>query len=170
MPTNNYFNELKSIGLSYSEIAKQTGINRHKISEYARGVRELKTGTDYFKGYNLTRKTAYKLARTGGYTRAEARKKRTTLLKQEKQPEYIIRNVKAMTQTTRFQLRILGLFRNRKTKTTQTVTGWSNAHVVVDNKTMLQEAIREAQSKLGGSNWELIRILDIEITEYHLKT
>lgn len=99
-------------------------------------------------------------------------------------------------QKTMFQIKILGLFRNMKTGEEKRAEGVSHAREKIntksfidfiydndiqetleelaetipqeydDNQELIQEAINSARGHLGGTNWELIRIIDIEEIEY----
>jgi hypothetical protein len=42
------------------------------------------------------------------------------------------------------------------------------ASLKVDDELMLKQAIDEARARLGGTNWELVRLIEREIIEYRL--
>jgi len=79
----------------------------------------------------------------------------------------LFREVKAKSDTTRYQLRILGEFFNPKQRKTSFQNGYSHAYLKIDNK-MVEEAVNDARYKLGGTNWELRWIIEREMTEYVL--
>lgn len=79
-----------------------------------------------------------------------------------------LRECKAKSTTTRWQLRILGEFFNPKEKRTAFQNGFSHAYLRRYNEKMETEAVNDAMFKLGGTNWELRRIIEREMTEYVL--
>ncbi len=190
-----YVNELRNTGLTIKQIAKETGISTKKISALSHGLRKLKSGTrDYENIRNLSRRTGYKLMRESGFTSEAASRKRRLVTSEKTYKHSSTKKVKhTKLQGTMQQLKITGEFKNLKTKEKRIVDGVSKARrrikpedvaeVSIENleddkenietfedypesSKMLQEAIQMAQGKLGGSNWQLIRIIDIEVITY----
>jgi hypothetical protein len=95
-----------------------------------------------------------------------------------------------------YQLKMLAEFENSKTKETRIIECFSLGHKRIDtpeikeylsdineyfdnlsevdrseyddSQELIDEAIRDGQSKLGGSNWELKRVIDIETITYNI--
>jgi len=80
------------------------------------------------------------------------------------------REVKAKAPTTRYQLRIFGEFYNAKQRTTAFEKGYSYAYLKIDETKMEEEAVNDARYNLGGTNWQLVRIIEREMTEFVLTT
>lgn len=189
----NYIAELKTQGISLREIERQTGINRKRLSEYNSGKKALKSSTEaYEKLRNLNRKTAYDALRKQGMDADQADKYRRIVSSPK---TYHHQTHRAVTHTrinkTMYQLKMLAEYGEEKTKEKRIIESFSMAHASKpdireisddfinemgetdvseydDNQEMVNEAIRDAQSKLGGSNWYLIRIIDIEVITYQI--
>ncbi|MBU1148373.1 MAG: hypothetical protein KKD11_08500 [Candidatus Omnitrophica bacterium] len=166
----NYIAELKSLGFSTKELVEQTGFSASKLSRLKSGSQKLHSGTaDYEIIRNTSRRLAYKISRkTESVEAASASRRALPNPVAEAIETRSVRVIKARQDTTRFQLKILAKFRNEKTKETRFQNGFSFAYLVIDKDIMTGEAVREAQSKLGGSNWLLQRIISRQIIEYKL--
>jgi len=168
----NYIGELKKLGYSLKELAGESGLSQAQLSRIKTGKIPLKSGTElYEKIRNTSRRLSYREARKAGLSSERATVERRILINPERETRELttrIREVKSKQNTTRFQMRILGLFSNYKTKETKVQEGYSHAYLTIDKKTMVEEAVAEAQSRLGGSNWNLQRIIEQQITEYKL--
>lgn len=199
----NYVNELHNAGLTFTDIAKQTGISSKKLSQLSRGIKPLKsTSNDYQILRNASRRNAYKLIRESGVTAKDANKLRRIGLSEKTYHHLSIRNVShTKINKTMYQLKMFAWFINRKTKEIKAPPPngycFSAAHskinikdferflndgidTIIDemaeadvseydsNQELLNEAIRDGQSKLGGSNWELKSIVDIEVITYKI--
>lgn len=67
----------------------------------------------------------------------------------------------------KFQLQLWADYRNTKTKEeVKNFQSFSMANAVVNKQEMIEEAIRDAQGRLGGSNWELIKIKTLKWIEW----
>ena len=168
----NYIGELKGLGYTLKALSKETGISQAELSRFKTGVKKLSSGSkDYETIRNTTRRLGYQEARAAGLTSERALATRRTITDPEKLISDMAskRIVKHKAETTRFQMRILGKFHNYKTGDTAIKQGFSHAYTTINKKEMEAEAVAEAQSKLGGSNWKLQKILEREIIEYELK-
>ena len=166
----NYVAELKSRGLTYKQLAKETGVNIKTLQGIKTGRISLKsTQPIYEQIRNANRRIGYSQARQAGLNPARANISRRTILDPEKLTQELksLREVKHKAESTRYQMRILGDFYNAKQKKTKLQEGFSHAYIEVYTD-MLHEAISEAQSKLGGSGWVLTRLIEKEIIEYKI--
>jgi len=166
----NFIGELKTKGYTYKALSRQSGVSARKLSELARGVRTV-SRADYLQAYNLNRKLAYREARHAGLAPEAAREVRPKIYDTARRTmeRETTRIVKHKQETTRYQLRILGEFFNSRTNELKFSQGFSRAYLEYNEKEQLEEAIAEAQSRLGGSNWSLRRLIEKEIIEYQLK-
>lgn len=193
----NYIKELHDSGMSIKKIAQQTGISQKKVSALSHGIGKLSSKTrEYENVRNLSRRTAYQEARKSGLTPDAAHKYERIGLSENTYHHHSTKQVHhTKLQGQMQQLKILGEFQNLKTKEKRIVEGVSKArkHISPDDiaeisieqleddkenietfedypesSKMLQEAIQAAQGKLGGSNWQLIRIIDIETITYNI--
>ena len=163
----NYFAELKTNAISYSEIARQTGINRHKVSEYARGARALppqRASGEYHRVYNYSRRIGYQASREVGRTPKLARAGRVQILKAGKPIKQTVRNVNYLQKSVRYVLRLLAKFRHKKTGEIKVFEVFSDAHLKRNYEKMKAEALE----KVSRSAWELVVILEQEFVEYRL--
>src|SRR3972149_786714 len=194
----NYVAELHSAGLPFTEIAKQTGISAKKLSQFARGKPLKSVSKDYQILRNASRRNAYKIIRESGLTPGEAEKYRRIGLSEKTYHHFTQRVVAhTKLNKTMYQLKMLAEFYNPKTKENRIITCFSMAHSEINidsftdflntgieqilddmseadaaeydsNQELIGEAIRDGQSKLGGSNWELKRIIDVEVIIYKI--
>ena len=173
----NYLAELKNLGYSLKSISHDTGISSASLSRIKSGIKPLRsTMPEYEVIRNAVRRASYQAAREAGLTPRRATAERRALSRIDIQPETVkelyrntIKEVKHKKDTTRYQLRLLGRFYNWKTKETKTSQGYSQAYSNIDIKLMHGEAVAEAQSHLGGSNWKLQRVIEQEMMEYRIK-
>jgi len=195
----NYLKELHDAGLSYNQIAQQTGIERHRVSAIAKGVKTLKSASkEYSTVRNVSRRTAYAKIRESGLSPVEANKYRRIGLSDKTYIHNSARDV-AHTKINKqmYQLKMLAEFENLKSHESKIIECFSKAHAKINKKslinminniadyfteieetedgeeyssetTLINEAVRDGQSKLGGSNWQLKRIIDIETIEYNI--
>jgi len=168
-----YIAEIKTKGLSFKQIAKETGITENLIRDIASGKVKLKSGgagSNYEKIRNANRRIGYRKAREAGLTPERANEARRTIFNPEKQTteRASIREVKHKAETTRFQTRILGEFKHDKRKEIKISEGFSHAYLEYNKIEQTDEAIKEAQSKLGSSGWQLIRLIEHEVIEYKI--
>ena len=168
----NYIAELKSTGVSYNKIAKQTDVSASTISRIARGEKLLNSSSKLYKNVrNISRRAGYQEAKKAGYTSKEAHKRQRVFIKKDGYKKldtpftHSTRHVKAKQDTTVYQLWIKGLFRNIKTKKYAKSEGFSYATSDIRDS-MLDEAINEARNKLGGTNWELVELYKKELMNY----
>ena len=167
----NYIGELRQRGYTLKKLAAETGIDTKRLSAAAKGDAPFRSGTKLYELVrNANRRLAYREARAAGVTSERARTRRRTLLSPELEPiaSTSVRLVKAKQKTTRFQVRLLGEFYNPKLKQTKIQEGYSRAYLKIDNDKMDEEAVNDARLKLGGTNWELRRVIEREIIEYIL--
>ena len=167
----NYLAELKGRGYSFARLASETGVSSRQLSAFKSGKTKLTSSLPaYEKIRNANRRLAYGEARSAGLSPERANISRRTMF--DPRLKAIIRKstrvVKAKAPTTRYQLRILGEFHNTKTKATRLQNGFSHAYIRIDNAVMEEEAVNDARFKLGGTNWELRRIIEREMTEFVL--
>ncbi len=167
----NYIGELKARGYTLKQLASETGVSSKRLSAAARGISPLRSGTlNYEAVRNANRRLGYREARASGSSSERASALRRTIFDPELEPisSTSSRLVKSKQETTRFQVRLKGDFYNPKEKTTKIETGYSRAYLEIDNEKMDEEAINDARLKLGGTNWELRRVIEREIIEYVL--
>lgn len=187
----NYISELKSQGLSLREIERQTGINHRRLSEYVTGKKPLKSSSKAYETLrNINRKTSYNQLRQQGMATREADKYRRIVSSPKTYQHKSTRSVKhTRIDKTMYQLKMLAEYSEAKSHEKRIIESFSFAHAskpdtwdissdfidemgeldVQDydtNMQMVNEAIRDAQSRLGGSNWMLERIIDIEVVSY----
>ena len=169
-----YLRELKDLGYSSADIARETGLSQSKLSRISRGARPLlSTSPEYEPLRNAVRRLSYRELIKGGLSPEDASARRRVITDPSR-PAPVIRGSRTVhhphskTATSRFQLRILGKFYNPKIKVTAFKQGFSFAYQDVDYEVMEPEAVREAQSRLGSSNWILQQILEREIITYTL--
>lgn len=168
----NYIAEIKSKGYTYKQISRATGVDKADLQDFRTGrVKLSSTSADYERIRNANRRLAYKQVRRAGLSSKQATRLRRTMFDPELKATETetTRIVRAKQETTRYQLRILGDFYNAKTKQSKISEGYSHAYLEIDDVMMTEEAIAEAQSKLGGTNWKLTRILEHELMEYKLR-
>jgi len=168
----NYVAELKQLGYSLKDISGEVGMSAAQLSRIKTGKIKLQSGTkEYETIRNVSRRLSYREARKAGLTSSRASGERRTLISPERRTKESesVREVKSKQETTRYQMRILALFWNFKTKESQFSQGFSHAYLTIDIDMMQEEAVSEAQSRLGGSNWKLQRIAEREIMEYRLR-
>ncbi len=194
----NYTNELRQAGKSIKQISELTGINKTKISKLSTGEKVLKSGSkEYQIIRNTSRKVAYKKLRDSGLSAKAADKYRRIGISERTYIHKSKRNVKHTEINKKmFQLKMLAEYQNIKTKEKRIIESFSNAYSDIDidgiydyannldsyyddtadiiredyssAQEMIAEAVAQAQSKLGGSNWELLRIIDVETIEYNI--
>lgn len=167
----NYLGELKAQGLTYKQIAAETGISRKRVSEIARGIETVKSATDtYATIRNVSRRLGYQKLRET-LSAKEAEQYRRIVLSERTYTHKTIREVKhTHIEKDMIQLKILAEFRNTRTKKLKEEKGFSSGYErsQFNQSEATGEAIREAQSRLGGSNWELQRIIDLEYITYQI--
>ena len=152
------------------EIAERAGISQRRLREFYTGKRELRSDMpEYQKLRNLNRQIAYEKLRRYGASPEQARQHRRTLLDpHRKEPEtetiQIVRPERIPIGQVRHQLRILGLFRDRRDGKRQIAEGYSWAYSKRDEEKQEAEAIRHAQNRLGSTHWEPEIILEREWT------
>ena len=161
--------------LYVKEIAERTGISQKKLREFYTGKRELHSRLpEYEKLRNLNRQIAYEKLREHGATPQQARRHRRTLLdpfRQEPVTEIVktVHPERFPKGEERHQLRILGLFRHRKTGERRVAEGFSWARKERDEELQEDEAIRHAQASLGSTHWEIEIVLEKEWTTFRLR-
>ena len=168
----NYIGELKQRGYSFSRLSKETGVSSKELSAYSKGIKPLKSASDAYEMIrNANRRLAYQEARQAGLAPERANIRRRVMFDPELEEieSTSKRIVKAKQETTRYQLRILGEFYNPKTKDTRIQDGYSRAYLEIDDAVMEAEAVNDARNKLGGTNWELKRIIEREMMQYILE-
>lgn len=194
----NYIHELHENGLNYKQLSQQTGINAKRISKISRGLIKVKSNTrEYQIIRNANRRNAYNKLVESGLSPEAANKYRRIGLSEQTYTHRSQRQVAhTKINATMHQLKLLAEFQNIKTKETRIIECFSLGHKHInaadikeylsnlddyfdeisevdrseyDNEQeMIDEAIRDGQSKLGGSNWELKRIIDIETITYNI--
>ncbi len=194
----NYIRELHENGLSYKQISNETGISTKRLSSFARGLKKLSSKQpEYSIIRNVNRCTAYKKLTESGLSPEAANKYRRIGLSEQTYSHRSIRQVShTKINATMNQLKLLAEFENIKTKETRIIECFSLGHKHIDtpeikeylsdiddyfeqiseidrseyddSQEMIDEAIRDGQSKLGGSNWELKRVIDIETITYNI--
>lgn len=162
----NFVAEIIGQGLSYRDVAKQSGLSLAKVKAIGKGAKP--TRAEYLKTYNVNRRIGYTKARQAGFKSEVAREKRVQILSEESRNWSSTRKVKSPTHATHYQLRILGEFRNRRTKELRITEGYSFAHPTRAYKIMVKEALNEAQARLGSSGWDLVRLIESEMMKYKL--
>ena len=156
--------------LYVKEIAERTGISQRRLREFYTGKKELRSDMpEYEKLRNLNRQVAYEKLRRHGATPEQAKRHRRTLFDPfRKEPETEIKKtVKAEwfpKGVEKHQIRILGLFRHRKTGERKTAEGYSWARKERNESIQEDEAIKHAQGQLGSTHWEIEIILEKEWT------
>jgi len=169
MARRNYIKELHELGLTYKQIAKETGYSKDMISSIAIGRRRLpKSDT---KGYerirNACRRATYAEARERGKESIIATKARRL------RPEFVTKGIDKVWQPKKstypyntYQLSLLGTFRNDKTQEIkEDIPCYSALHKVIDMPRMIDECEAFGQSQLGGSNWKMILHRNDKITQ-----
>jgi len=167
----NYIGELKARGYTLKQLATETGVPSKRLSAAARGISPFRSGSKLYEAVrNANRRLGYREARAAGMTSERASASRRTIFDPELKPIEITTEklVKAKQKTTRYQVRLLGEFYNPKEKKTKIQEGFSRAYLQIDNEKMDEEAVNDARLKLGGTNWELRRVIEREIIEYIL--
>src|SRR3972149_4394631 len=121
----NYIGQLQQLGYTLKSIATESCLSSSQLSRLKSGKILLKSSTpEYEKIRNVSRRLAYRTVRSSGLTSERATAIRRNLPSPKidySEPEKTyssqsFRTVKAKEATTRFQLRILGLFYNLKTQ------------------------------------------------------
>lgn len=69
----------------------------------------------------------------------------------------------------KLQMHLWGYFLNEKTGEIRKMDGWSTVHEKHDRTEMIDEAANEAKSKLGGTNWILVKIITIKYIFWYKK-
>lgn len=167
----NYIEELKVRGYSYEVLAKETGVSVSKLRSIKTGRTSLhSTSPLYERIRNANRRIGYREARRAGLAPDKATGARRTLFAPDLETHFTkkTRRVQFKETTTRFQVRILGDFYNLKLKKSAISEGFSWAYPRLNKKRMTGEAIAEAQSRLGGTDWILQRLIELEVMEYKL--
>jgi len=167
----NYVQELHELGKTYSELAQETGLSRKTLSLLARGIKQVKSDSETYNIIrNASRRIAYQKIRESGVSATAAGKYRRIALSPETYQHFSTRHVKhTRLEVTMRQLKMLAEFENKKQKQTAIIECFSYGHKRIrDQQTLIDEAIRDGQSKLGGSNWQLKRIIDLEIIKYQI--
>lgn len=67
----------------------------------------------------------------------------------------------------KYQMILNAMYQDEKTGEIKTIKSYSQAEQYIDEEEMFEEAIRHAQSKLGGSNWILIEVLSVKYNDYY---
>ena len=150
------------------EIAERTGISQRRLREFYTGKRELRSDMpEYEKLRNLNRQVAYEKLRRLGATPEQAKRHRRTLFdpfRKEPETEQIRFIAPRHLKEERYQLRILGLFRDRRTGKMDIAEGYSWAQSERNEEEQEGQAIRHAQNRLGSTHWEIQIILEKEWT------
>ena len=158
--------------LYVKEIAERTGISQRRLREFYTGKRELRSDLpEYEKLRNLNRQVAYEKLRQHGATPEQAKRHRRTLFDPfRREPvDKIIKTIRPdryPDKQERHQLRILGLFRHRKTGERRVAEGYSWTRKERNMSIQEDEAIRHAQGQLGSTHWEIEIILEKEWTVF----
>ena len=174
----NYIEELKGSGLTYKELARETGIAVKTLQGLKSGRIKLQgggAGSMYENIRNANRRLGYKKARQAGMSPERASSARRTILNPKRVTDVrrSTREVKHLQDTTRFQTRILGEFYHAKRKETRIQEGFSHAYLtpkdhVEHHASQTEEAIADAIIKLGGTGWELVRLIEHEVIKYKI--
>ncbi|MAF42978.1 MAG: hypothetical protein CMI54_02240 [Parcubacteria group bacterium] len=167
----NYIKELTRAGHTARELSGETGLSASALSRYKTGAKVLKSGTKAYETIrNANRRIGYREARKAGLSSERASARRRVIFDPDIEAADFksTRVIGHKEDTTRFQMRLIGEFYNYKTKKTRIQQGFSHARLTIDKKVFQSEAIADAQAKLGGSNWQLQRIIETEIIEYRL--
>jgi len=167
----NYVAELKTKGLTYKQLSKETGIGIKTLQGLKTGRIKMKSTQPVYEVIrNTNRRIGYRQARAAGLSPERANISRRTIFNPELETSEraSIREVKHKGESTRYQTRILGEFYHAKRKENRIQEGFSHAYLELDEALQTQEAIAEAQSKLGSTGWELIRLIEHEIIEYKI--
>ena len=151
------------------EIAEKTGISQRKLREFYTGKRTLTSDLpEYEKLRNLNRRIAYQKLREAGATPRQARKHRRTLFDPYREEKESI-STKLVNperlppdEQEKYQMRILGLYRHRKSNERKVAEGFSWAYSQKNESLQEEEAIRHGQAKLGSTEWEIEIILEKE--------
>lgn len=162
----NYIGELRDAGLTWAQIARETGKSTRQLRRLATGEAHLKAGTkDYESIRNVSRRVSYKLTKES-FGSERARKYRREALSERVRQRKSVKEVKYKEPSTHWQIRIVGLFRRRNI--TRIAEGFSPADVKINRETMIDQAINDARFKLGSTGWELVRLLEVEEMQYRL--
>ena len=171
--SRNYVSELQSKGYSLRRLAKETGISKSTLHRISQKVMPPSSTASYEKIRNANRRLAYQELREAGVKPEASRQYRRQFTAPPEVQKVRFRSskryVKAKFDTTRYQLRLVADYEETKTgQVAYAVESYSMAHLEVVIEEMIEEAINEARRHLGGTNWELIRIIEQGIMEYIL--
>ena len=167
----NYLSELRNAGYTIRDLAKEIGISQKRVSAISRGTVSLpKSDTSLYENIrNANRRLAYQKMRREGATPSMAGAFRRThtdpaVPVQERE---IVRIIEHKQETTRWQLKLVADYYNIKTDERRNyIESYSFAHTDKDIKRDLEEAINEARSRLGDSNWQLTKKHEQSYMEY----
>jgi transcriptional regulator with XRE-family HTH domain len=169
----NYIKELHELGLTYKQIAKETGYSRDMVASISIGRRRIpKSSTKRYEAIrNAVRRATYAEARKRGLPSKAARKLRRELPEEIKKTSGKVWEVKeTITGVKEYQLTIVGDFYSEKQKEyAYDIKCYSAAHTEVDFPTMISECEANGQAQLGGSDWKLVKIKSRVITEIRVK-
>lgn len=161
-----WIGELKQFK-TFKDISKQSGIPLKRLREYYQGKRKFdSTIKDYEKIRNLNRKTAYEQFREYGASPAMAEKHRRTFFDPyresiKKNETRHVREDNMARGEVKHQYRLVGNYINEKLgELRYGVETFSWAYPERDYDKQIKEAIDQARFILGGTNWELIEILE----------
>lgn len=163
-----YVEELKSIGYTAKAIAKQSGLSINQIGQ------GFKSGTpEYAAIRNTNRRLARQYARESGMSSKQADFYRRKILNPDltETVKNVTRKVKARYSQGVNQYFIFGEFRNAKTKEKRFAYGFTKTYKSKrkNKNKLITEAVQNARGKLGGTNWELIRIIEQGWQVYELQ-
>lgn len=158
-----YIGELKSIGFSIKAIAKQAGLTA------ARLLKPFKSGTKEYEAIrNTNRRLASEYLRQHGATPAQVGKLRRAALNPEAKPltKNIVRKIKSHYAQGFFQYYIYGEFHEpvygSRFPNVMYQYGFSSSYrrKVPVTERLIKKCVENARGKLGGTNWQLIKILE----------
>ena len=160
-----WIGELREV-LRVKDIAERTGISQQRLREFYTGKRPFHSKLpEYEKIRNLNRQVAYEKLRKMGASAEIAKRHRRTLFDpyREEPVRKTIRFLRPeVVPEERQQLRILGIFRHRKTGQVKIQEGFSKVYKEIKEKQQEREAIRYAQAELGSTHWEIAIVLEKE--------
>ena len=161
--------------LDMEEISRVTGISQKRLREFYTGKRKLHSKMpEYEKIRNLNRRLAYDIMRESGATPKQAHVHRRTFFDPfaTEKESIITKYVKPENlppDEVKYQVRILGVFRHRKTKEERIEEGFSWAYSQMNIAVQLEEAINSARGRLGSTHWEIKKLLEQEWIIYKSK-
>ncbi|MBT9131292.1 MAG: hypothetical protein DDT41_01597 [candidate division WS2 bacterium] len=170
-----WIGEILSRGYLIKDISKESGVPQQTLTKYVKGKILFTSKSKHYETIrNVNRKLAARELRdkSRGIKPHEERESikladshKRTYFNPLAEPKIVenIREVKYIKQLGKQQqqLRILGEFRNDKTKQERIQEGWSNVYSIPNYARDLEQAIGDAQYKLGGTNWILVKLLEV---------